>query len=399
MQQPHVAIIGGGIVGLATALRLLERQPGTSVVVLERESDVGRGQSSRNSGVLHAGLYYAPGSAKARWCTAGKPLLERFCEEHDVPLLRNGKLVLAVRDAELPRLAGLAERAVTNSVPVRRLSAAEVQELEPNVRALAGLHSPTTSVTDFGHVTRAMARRVRELGGDVRTSSEVLDITEVDHGPIRLTTSAGPVEASRVVACAGLQADRVARAHGVRGRWGIVPFRGAWLTLRPALRGIVHHSIYPVPTPGLPFLGVHVTPRVDGEVWIGPNAVLALAREGRRPWSVDLRDLGSTLGTAGLARLALAQRRTVGGELLRDLSLRAMIREVQRYVPDITVADVDRGAWGVRAQLVTAGGGLYDDFLVEQRGQVLHVLNAPSPAATASLAIGDELAARVLAGL
>ncbi len=392
MATCDVAIAGGGLVGLATALRLLEQRPDLKVIVLERDDAVGRGQSSRNSGVLHAGLYYAPGSAKARWCTAGKLLMERFCEENDVPLLRNGKVVAAVREEEVPRLRDLAERARINGVPIRELTAEEVRELEPNVTALAGIHSPSTAVTDFGLVAQAMARRVRAAGGEVRTNSEVVAIDQQDHRPVRLNTRTGTVEARAVVACTGLQADRVALRAGVALPERVLPFRGSWLQLKPEKRHLISASIYPVPAPGLPFLGVHLTPRVDGEVWIGPNAVLALAREGRRPWSIDVRDLTASLGFVGLWRLARQHPSVAFGEVFRDLWLRATLREVERYVPGIGPGDVERGPWGVRAQLTAPDGGLVEDFRIEHSGKVLHVLNAPSPAATSSLMIGDELA-------
>lgn len=395
MAVSDVAIIGGGLVGLATGLALRQRRPDLSVTLLEREQEVGCGQSSRNSGVLHAGLYYTPGSAKARWCTAGKLRMERFCEEHDVPLLRNGKVVVAVRPDELPRLAQLADRARTNGVEIRELDAAGVRELEPNVAGLAGIHSPNTCVTDFGLVAQAMARNLRADGVELRTSSEVTRIEQADHRPVRIHSTSGTVEAQAVVACTGLQADRTARRSGADLPERVLPFRGSWLRLKPAKRGLIRANIYPVPAPGLPFLGVHLTPRVDGEVWIGPNAVLALAREGRRPWSLDVRDVVETLGFAGLWRLVRQHPSTALGEVFRDLWLRATIREVQRYVPAIGPDDVERGPWGVRAQLTRPDGGLVEDFRIERQGRILHVLNAPSPAATSSLIIGEELAAMV----
>jgi L-2-hydroxyglutarate oxidase len=392
MASVDVAIVGGGLVGLATAMRILEQRPELRVVVLEREPDVGLGQSGRNSGVLHAGLYYPPGSAKARWCRDGKQRMERFCDENGVPVLRNGKLVAAVRPEELPRLAALAERARTNGVEIRELDAGAVRELEPNVTALAGIHSPSTSVTDFTLVAQAMAQRIREAGGEVRTASEVTAIDQREHRPLRLTSRTGSIEARSVVACTGLQADRTANASGVELDERILPFRGSWLRLKADKRHLISASIYPVPSPGLPFLGVHLTPRVDGDVWIGPNAVLALAREGRRPWSVDLKDVRASLGFAGLWRLARQHPSVAFGEVFRDLWLRATLAEVARYVPGIGAGDVERGPWGVRAQLTGRDGSLVDDFRIERHGRVLHVLNAPSPAATASITIGEELA-------
>lgn len=399
MSTTDVAIVGGGLVGLATGLALHQQRPDLKITLLEREDEVGRGQSSRNSGVLHAGLYYAPGSAKARWCTAGKLRMERFCEENDVPLLRIGKVVAAVRPDELPRLAQLADRARANGVEIRELDAAEVRELEPNVAALAGIYSPNTCVTDFGLVAQAMAQRLRSDGVKLRTSSEVTGIEQADNRPVRLHTTTGTVEARAVIACTGIQADRTARGAGTDLPERVLPFRGSWLRLKPPKRGLISANIYPVPAPGLPFLGVHLTPRVDGEVWIGPNAVLALAREGRSPWSIDVRDLVETLGFAGLWRLAWQHPATAFGEVFRDVWLRATIREVQRYVPDIGIDDVERGPWGVRAQLTRPDGGLVEDFRFERQGRILHVLNAPSPAATSSLMIGDELAAMVVDGL
>lgn len=394
-----VVVVGGGIVGLATAHRLLEARPSLRVQVLEREPEVGRHQSSRNSGVLHAGLYYKPGSAKARWSTAGKAQLERFCAEQGVPVERSGKVVAAVDRGELPGLRALAERARTNGVEIEELDAAGVHEHEPHVRAVAGLWSPGTAVTDFRLVCQALVRTITEAGGQVRTGVEVVAIDDRPE-TVRVTTSDGDLTARAVVVCAGLQADRIARATGAAVPERIVPFRGSWLLLRPELSHLVRGNIYPVPVGGgLPFLGVHLTRRLDGSVWIGPNAVLAGARHGKRPWSVDRRDLADTLSFPGLWRLGLRHAGTAIGEVTRDRLLRATVREVRRYVPAISVDDVRRGPWGVRAQLVSPDGKLVDDFALRGSGRVLHVLNAPSPAATASLAIGAELRDRVLTRL
>jgi (S)-2-hydroxyglutarate dehydrogenase len=394
-----VAIVGGGIVGLATAHRLLEARPDLDVVVLEAEDRVGAQQSSRNSGVLHAGLYYPPGSDKARWSVAGKAQLERFCADHGIRVARTGKVVVATDRSELPALRALAERARTNGVDIEELDADGLHVHEPHVRGVAGLWSPGTAVTDFGEVTRVLAEVVRDAGGHVRTSTRVLDLAE-RADTVRLSTSAGDLEARAVVTCAGLQSDRLAAMTGSPPTERIVPFRGSWLRLRPELTHLVRGNIYPVPTgAGLPFLGVHLTRRIDGQVWIGPNAVLAAARDGATPWSMDRRDAVATASFRGTWKLAARHLGTGLGELWRDRSLRATIRAVQRYVPTIGVADVERGPWGVRAQLVDRDGALVDDFVLRASDRVLHVMNAPSPAATASLAIGAELRERVLSRL
>jgi (S)-2-hydroxyglutarate dehydrogenase len=393
-----VAVVGGGIVGLATAHRLLAGRPHLRVAVLERDGDVGRHQSSRNSGVLHAGLYYTPGSAKARWSRAGKAAMERFCAEQGVPVERTGKVVVAIDRRELPGLAALEERARRNGVPVERLSPAGLHSHEPHVAGVAGLWSPETAVTDFGAVCQALARVVRSAGGTVRTGVEVVGLDD-RAGAVRIVTTAGDVAARAAVVCAGLQADRLAALAGQRVAERVVPFRGAWLELRPGLRHLVRGNIYPVPTGGLPFLGVHLTRRVDGRVWIGPNAVLAGAREGVRPWSLSSRDLAEVVRFGGTWRLARRHLGVAAGEVWRDRVLRATVRAVQRYVPAIGLRDVRRGPWGVRAQLVAPDGQLVDDFAIRASGRVLHVLNAPSPAATSALAIGEDLARRVLARL
>jgi (S)-2-hydroxyglutarate dehydrogenase len=393
-----VAVIGGGIVGLAAAYRLLQARPGLRVAVIEREQDVGQHQSSRNSGVLHAGIYYPPRSAKARFSRAGKASMERFCAEHGVPVERTGKVVVAVDRRELPGLTALEQRAAANGVPVERLDADGLREHEPHVAGIAGLWSPETAVTDFGLVCQALARAVRAAGGEVRTGVEVVGLDDRPSA-VRIATTAGDVAATAAVVCAGLQADRLAALAGLRPPERVVPFRGAWLELRPGLRHLVRGNIYPVPTGGLPFLGVHLTRRVDGRVWIGPNAVLAGAREGARPWSLSGRDLIEVARFGGTWRLARRHLGIAAGEVWRDRVLRATVRAVQRYVPSIGLRDVRRGPWGVRAQLVAPDGTLVDDFAIRASGRVLHVLNAPSPAATAALAIGDDLAGRVLGRL
>jgi L-2-hydroxyglutarate oxidase len=390
------AIIGGGIVGLATAYRLLEQRPDLRLAVVEKEDEVGRHQSGRNSGVLHAGIYYAPGSLKARLCREGKAALEAFAKAHGIPFERCGKVVVATDPSELGRLDDLAARSWANGVPgVELIGPERLREIEPHAAGIRALWSPETGIIDFGRVTRAFAEAVCARGGRVLTGRRVEGILE--RGAERvLCTPAGDVVASWVIACAGLHSDRVAALGGEADDVRIVPFRGDYYTLRPAARAYCRGLIYPVPDPAFPFLGVHFTRRIDGEVWAGPNAVLAFAREGYRLGIVSLRDLAETLAFPGFRRLARAHLATGLGEMWRGLSKRAFVRALRRYVPAIAAADLTYGPTGVRAQALHADGRLVDDFLLGGSARVLHVRNAPSPGATASLAIGRELAAQAI---
>jgi (S)-2-hydroxyglutarate dehydrogenase len=398
-----VAIVGGGIVGLATAHRLLLARPGLRVLVLEADDEIAGHQSSRNSGVLHAGLYYRPGSAKARWCVEGKRSMERFCAEHGVPAERRGKVVVAVDRGELPGLADLAARARTNGVEVHELDAAGIRGHEPHAAGIAGLWSPSTGVTDFGAVAHELVALIEAAGGEVRTGARVIGIDD-RRGSVRVSVDSqtadgdGPVlQARTAVVCGGVQADRLARLGGLDVDERILPVRGAWLELAPARRHLVRGNIYPVPVAGgLPFLGVHLTRRIDGSVLIGPNAVATAARSDARRWGLDRRDLTETLRHPGTWRLARAHLGTAVSELVQDVIPAVALRAVRRYVPAITADDVQPGPFGVRAQLLDRQGRLVDDFLVRSTDRVLHVLNAPSPAATASLEIGASLRDRVL---
>jgi (S)-2-hydroxyglutarate dehydrogenase len=392
-----VVVVGAGIVGLATAHQLLERRPTLRLSVLEAEPRVAAHQSSRNSGVLHAGLYYPPGSAKARWCREGKQALERFCADQGVAVRRCGKLVVAVQRDELARLAELADRARTNGVEVETLGPDGIRDHEPHVAGLGAVWSPTTAVTDFAAVAEAFRRRIEERGGEVLLDTPVTALAEQrDRVRVRASSPRGAFDARAVIACAGPWADRLATVAGTPTRERIVPIRGSWLELRPGLRHLVRGNVYPVPRPGLPFLGVHLTRRIDDRVWIGPNAVLAAARDGSRHGSQRWRDLAGTLRFGGTWRLARRHARAAAAEVVRDRLLRATLREVVRYVPGIGRDDVRRGPWGVRAQAVRPDGTLVEDFEIRGTGRLLHLLNAPSPAATAALAIGDELARRAL---
>jgi L-2-hydroxyglutarate oxidase LhgO len=388
-----VAIIGGGIVGLAAAHLLVQARPGLRIAVLEKEHELATHQSAHNSGVVHAGIYYAPGSLKAMLCREGKTKLERFAAERGIALRRPGKLVVALSDAELPRLEALYERAAGNRVEGLEVIGPErIRELEPRVRGMRALWSPTTGIIDFRAVALAYAAEAQAHGAVIHVNRAVTSIDERSNEVI-LGTTQGELQAGSVIACAGLQADRVAALTGENGPDvpRIVPFRGDYYTLTPNARHLISRLIYPLPDPSFPFLGVHFTPRIDGQVLAGPNAVLAFAREGYRRRDVNLRDLGSTLAYRGFQRLALDHLRTGLAEMWRDWSKRAFLRELQRYVPDLRGEQLVFGPSGVRAQALDRDGRLVDDFSLGGSRRVLHVRNAPSPAATSSLAIGRVL--------
>ncbi len=393
-----VAVIGAGIVGLATALRLLEARPGLRITVLEREARVGAHQSGHNSGVVHAGLYYAPGSQKAILCREGKGLLERYCEDHGIPIAFPGKLVVALDESELPRLAALRERGLANGVDgLEEVGPERIRELEPHAAGIRALWSPRTGIVDFARVTDAYAADVEARGGVIELSRPVVAIRRRTDALV-IETPAGALRARSVIACAGLWSDRVAALTGDRTSDSprIVPFRGDYYTLDPDAAALVNGLIYPVPDPRFPFLGVHLTRRIDGQVWAGPNAVLAFKRAGYRRRDVSLRDLAGTLLDPGFLRLARRFWRTGAAEMWRDANRAAFTREVQRYVPAISASQLRFGPSGVRAQALGRDGSLVDDFDLAGGDRVLHVRNAPSPAATSSLAIGGRLATRAI---
>ncbi|MHB8400022.1 MAG: L-2-hydroxyglutarate oxidase [Candidatus Limnocylindrales bacterium] len=389
-----VLIVGGGIVGLATAYRLLEARPGLRLAVLEKESELASHQSGHNSGVLHAGLYYAPGSLRARLCLEGKAELEQFAEAHAIPVDHCGKLVVARTESELPRLGAIFERASANGVEdLERVGPERIRELEPHAAGIRAIWSPRTGIVDFRGIALACAGEVRARGGTIETSRAVTAIDTRPDGQV-IATNRGALIATDVIACAGLQADRVAAMTDDRGPEvpRIVPFRGDYYTLAPEARHLVRGLIYPVPDPRFPFLGIHLTRRIDGEVLAGPNAVLALAREGYRRRDIDLRDVAATLGHRGFRRLARRHLATGLAEIWRDVSKGAFVREVRSYLPELRPDQVTFGPSGVRAQAVAADGTFVDDFSLGGSRHVLHVRSAPSPAATASLAIGRVLA-------
>lgn len=396
MREVDVVVVGGGIVGLATAHAILERHPDRHVVVLEKEDRLAAHQTGRNSGVIHSGIYYAPGSFKARFAVAGARAMERFADAHGVAWEQCGKVIVATRDDEIPRLEALHERGLANGVPNSRISLDELAEREPFVQGVAALHVPSTGIIDYVGVCDALAAAITAAGGDVRCGARVDGfrrrdrdvVVDVDLGG----DGVGSFAARHVVNCAGLQSDRVAGLAGTDVDVRIVPFRGEYYELRPDARDLVRHLIYPVPDPEFPFLGVHFTRMIDGGRECGPNAVLALAREGYTWRQFDRRDLAETLRFPGFRTLARRHWRNGLGEMHRSLSKRAFVRALQRLVPAVTAADLEPAPSGIRAQALRVDGALVDDFAVADDGRVVNVLNAPSPAATAALPIGEHIA-------
>jgi (S)-2-hydroxyglutarate dehydrogenase len=392
--QADVAIIGGGIVGLATAVRLLEARPGLRIEIVEKEAELATHQSGHNSGVLHAGLYYAPGSLKARLCREGKAAIEAYAPSRGIEVRHPGKLVVALTEDELPRLAEIRARAEANGVEgLEEIGPERLGELQPGVAGIRALWSSRTGIVDFRALALAYATDLRAQGVTIHLSREVTGIEQRSNGVV-VKTSTGDLSAAHLIACAGLQSDRVAAMTGETGPEvpRIVPFRGDYYTLTGDARALVSRLVYPVPDPRFPFLGVHFTPRHDGALWAGPNAVLAFAREGYRRRDLDLRDLAGTLAYRGFQRLAVRYWRVGAAEMWRDISRRAYVHQMQRYVPALRTEDVRFGPSGVRAQAVARDGTMVDDFSLGGSARILHVRNAPSPAATASLAIGRILA-------
>jgi L-2-hydroxyglutarate oxidase LhgO len=368
---------------------------GASIAVLDKESVVGAHQTGRASGVVHRGVYYAPGSLKARLCVSGAARLLAYCDERGIPVLRCGKVVVATSEEERPRLLELHRRSLANGVPrVELIGRERLAELEPHAAGIAALHSPETAVVDFSRVSEAYADDVREAGGELLLGRDVVGFGR-RAGATVIETTGGEVEAAQVVVCAGVHADRLAALSGAPSEPRIVPFRGDYLALRPERRHLVRGLVYPVPDPAFPFLGIHTTVRPDGEVLLGPNAVLALAREGYRRRDVSLRDLRETLRSAGFRRLARRHWRTGFGELARDLSTRRFVAAARKLLPELEVGDVLPGPAGIRAQALAPDGTLLDDFVFHEADGVVHVRNAPSPGATSSLAIAEVVVDRV----
>jgi (S)-2-hydroxyglutarate dehydrogenase len=388
-----VAVVGAGIVGLASAREILNRHPGTRLAVLEKEAEVGAHQSGHNSGVIHSGIYYAPGSLKAQLCVAGSREMYAYCEQKGIPTDRCGKLIVASNDSELPALQSLYERGVANGVQGLEIVGPEaIRELEPHCVGVKAIWSPNTGIVDYRQVVRAYAEDVRAAGGEILTGRGVSEIRERGQS-VEVVTGGGEVEATRALVCAGVYSDRLARRAGGPAEPKIVPFRGDYWQLRPERRYLARNLIYPVPDPSFPFLGVHFTRRIDdGAVWIGPNAVLAFSREGYGRLQTRPRDLLESLTYRGFLRLAARYWRTGTAEMYRDFAKRAFLKTCQVYIPEMTLEDMIPGPSGIRAQALSPDGKLVDDFVINVQGRQLHVRNAPSPAATSSLAIGRLVA-------
>jgi len=390
-----LVVVGGGIVGLATAYSVLLQSPSKKVVVLEKESTFGAHQSGHNSGVIHSGLYYKPGSQKAKNCLDGYSRILKFCVDFDVPYEVCGKIVVATSENELGQLEALRQRGEQNGLTgIRRLSSGEIKEIEPHCAGVAGLFVKQTGIVDYSVMANRLVEQIKSLGGQVLTGQKVSEIIDSAHNTF-VSTSALEFSAKSVVTCGGLFSDRLAMLTESKLDLRIVPFRGEYFELKASATHLVRNLIYPVPDPNFPFLGVHFTRRIDGSIECGPNAVLAFAREGYRKSDISIRDFTQTLAWPGFQKVARKYWRTGLGEYHRSFSKSAFVKALQKLVPDITTADLEPAGAGVRAQACSRDGGLLDDFEIRQFGRVIHVCNAPSPAATASLAIGQAIASRV----
>ena len=390
--QFDLIVVGGGIVGLAASLAIVQQHPTLKIVILEKEEQLATHQTGHNSGVIHSGIYYKPGSLKAQTCVTGAKALVAFCKEYGIPYERCGKVVVATAADELPRLEALYRRGTANGVEgLEMISPERLRELEPHARGLKALYVPATGIVDFPRVAQTYARLVQERGGEIRTRYEVRKILHRNEGLV-LETSQRSVRGNFLINCGGLHCDRIARLAGAQIDLQIVPFRGEYYTLAPSRRHLVKNLIYPVPDPALPFLGVHFTRTLDGLVEAGPNAVLAFAREGYQKTDFTLADLQETLTFPGFWRMARRYWKTGIGEMYRSYSKNAFLKALQRLLPDLRETDLQCGGIGVRAQAIASSGALVDDFVIAPSRRALHVLNAPSPGATSSLTIGRFIA-------
>ena len=388
MARFELAIVGGGIVGLATAYRFQQRFPGRSLVLLEKETELAQHQTGHNSGVLHSGIYYTPGSLKARNCRAGKEAMESFCREHEIAYERCGKVIVATAESQFEALERIFERGRANGVECELIDRDQLADLEPHTAGLRAIHVPETGIVDYVAVCRRLGALIEAGGAEIRRGSRVVGLTSSDESVVVEATS-GTVEADVLVNCTGLHSDRVAKLGGLVPEAQIVPFRGEYFELKPEAHHLCRNLIYPTPDPMFPFLGVHFTRMIGGGVECGPNAVLAFAREGYRLRDVNLRDLCESLTYPGFLRMAARHWKMGMGELWRSISKRAFVKALSRLVPEIRAEHLEAAPAGVRAQALARNGTLVDDFLVQETGRIVNIGNAPSPAATASLNIGN----------
>ncbi|SDI14360.1 L-2-hydroxyglutarate oxidase [Alteribacillus bidgolensis] len=389
------AIIGGGIVGLSAGYALTRRQPGCSILVIEKESNWSAHQTGHNSGVIHSGIYYKPGSYKARFARAGNKSIVSFCQKHNIEHDICGKVIVAANDMERPLLNNLYQRGLDNELRVQKLSKEELKEKEPYVAGVEAIHVPAAGIVNFKKAAETFASLIEESGGDLRLNTEVQKITEKTESTF-IETNRGTFEAKILINCAGLHSDRIAKMAGYHTDMKIIPFRGEYFKLKKEKRHLVNNLVYPVPNPDFPFLGVHFTRMINGEVEAGPNAVLGFKREGYRKTDFHAKDFMEVMKYSGFWKLARKYAKEGTNEMIRSLSKKKFVQSMQKLIPDITGEDVEPGPAGVRAQALKADGSLVDDFHVIQGKRSLHVCNAPSPAATASIPIGEEIAARIL---
>jgi L-2-hydroxyglutarate oxidase len=388
-------VVGGGIVGAATAMALLERAPGARLLLVERESDVAAHQTGHNSGVIHSGIYYQPGSLKARLCREGERATKAFCDAHGIPYRVPGKLIVATEESELPRLRALQANAATNGIEVRWLDTTDITDREPAITGVAALWVSISGIVDYREVTRAMIGEITRQRAEIVYGTPVAAV-EDDGDGVTIFGASRRWRAQRAVVCAGIDADRLARCSGLDPDFVMIPFRGDYYQLRPELSEVVTSMIYPVPDPTLPFLGIHLTPMIDGSVTVGPNAVLSAARYGYGRFSINLRDVATTIGFTGFWRLMAQHWRSVLSEAGSALSRREYLARCRRYAPSLTLADLRPYRSGIRAQAVTPSGTMIHDFHFLETERVLHVANAPSPAATSAIPIGRWIAAKLL---
>ncbi|WDR02664.1 L-2-hydroxyglutarate oxidase [Devosia algicola] len=388
-------VIGGGIVGLASAAKILEARPGASLLLVEKEARLAAHQTGHNSGVIHAGIYYQPGSLKATLCRAGAEMTMAFCAAHDIAYKQCGKLIVATSTDELGRMAALYERAVTNGLTLTRLDRAELKRAEPAISGMGALLSPKTGIVDYSQICEKLGEIIRAAGADIQLSTGIDRIMETASA-VEIGSGDQSWSARRLIVCGGLQADRLARLAGIDIDFRVVPFRGEYYRLKPEKSGIIKHLIYPVPDPDLPFLGIHLTRMIDGSVTVGPNAVVGLAREKYAKFSVDARDALDTVAFGGFWRLVAGNTKHALHELYGSISKGGYLKECQKYCPSLERDDLLPYPAGIRAQVVTNKGGIVHDFLLKQTNRMLHVCNAPSPAATSALPIGAMIADKIM---